>query len=62
MAAVTTPVDGFTGTVAGVAFVDGKGDTDDDNALAYFRRHGYDVAEKPKRAPRKAKADDESAD
>lgn len=45
MAAVTAPVEGFTGTVAGVEFKDGKGETSDDNALAYFRRHGYDVAE-----------------
>lgn len=38
---VTTPVKGHTGTVAGVTFVDGVGETDDPNALAYFRRHGY---------------------
>ncbi len=40
---VTTPVEGFTGTVAGVQFTDGKGETDSESALAYFRRHGYGV-------------------
>lgn len=57
MAAVKTPVEGFNGTVAGVTFVDGVGETDDDNALAYFARHGYDVADdKPARKTR-AKSD-----
>ncbi|WP_156042607.1 hypothetical protein [Rhodococcus sp. UNC363MFTsu5.1] len=52
MAAVETPVAGYTGAVAGVQFVDGKGETDDANALAYFARHGY-VVEERKRATRK---------
>lgn len=43
---VTTPVEGFTGTVAGVSFADGVGETDDANALNYFRRHGYGVGSK----------------
>lgn len=46
---VKTPVEGFNGTVAGVSFSDGVGETDDANALSYFRRHGYQVGnEKPK--------------
>lgn len=45
MATVRTPAEGFTGTVVGVTFVDGVADTDDDVALAYFRRRGYDVEE-----------------
>lgn len=54
MAVVTAPVADYTGTVAGVAFEGGVGETTDDNALAYFRRHGYDVAdEKPKRSAAK---------
>lgn len=42
---VRTPVEGFTGIVAGVEFVDGVGEVDDSDmgAVAYFRRHGYDV-------------------
>lgn len=40
---VHTPVKGYTGVVAGVAFADGVGETTDKNALAYFARHGYQV-------------------
>lgn len=40
---IETPVEGFTGLVAGVHFVDGKGSTDDEAALAYFDRQGYKV-------------------
>ncbi len=59
MAAVTAPVAGYSGEVAGVQFVNGKAETDDDNALAYFRRHGYDVdGSKPKRASTRRSADD----
>ncbi|MFF7146049.1 hypothetical protein ACFZB5_33450 [Streptomyces nodosus] len=51
---VTTPVQGFTGTVAGVHFADGRAETDNETALAYFRRRGYGVKELPKRkAPAK---------
>lgn len=42
---VTTPVKDFTGTVVGVQFTDGAGDTDNPTALSYFRRHGYTVGE-----------------
>ncbi|MCM1011905.1 hypothetical protein [Brevibacterium sp. XM4083] len=45
MKRVTTPVKGYTGIVAGVAFTDGEGHTDDAAALAYFSRHGYRVAD-----------------
>lgn len=40
---IETPVEGFTGLVAGVHFVDGKGSTDDEAAIAYFERQGYAV-------------------
>ncbi|WP_320069609.1 hypothetical protein [Micromonospora sp. RTGN7] len=40
---ITTPVEGFNGIVAGVHFRDGQGQTDDDGAVAYFRRHRYGV-------------------
>lgn len=45
MATITTPVEGYTGTVIGVTFADGKGETEDDAKIAYFRRHGYTVGE-----------------
>ncbi|GAA4059807.1 hypothetical protein [Actinomadura miaoliensis] len=41
---ITTPVDGYSGDVVGVAFVDGQATTDDEAAVAYFRRHGYTVS------------------
>jgi hypothetical protein len=40
---INTPVDKFNGTVAGVAFKDGVGETANPVAIAYFRRHGYTV-------------------
>lgn len=43
MTKITTPVKGFTGTVAGVHFADGVGETDDPIALGYFERRGYGV-------------------
>lgn len=43
MAKITAPVKGFKGRVAGVVFEDGKGETDNDNAIAYFRRKGYGI-------------------
>lgn len=49
---VTSPVTDFVGRVAGVDFVGGEGHTSDENALAYFRRHGYTVT-KPKAKARK---------
>lgn len=47
---IETPVEGYTGTVAGVDFVKGKGRTGDPSALAYFRRHGYTIDGKSARA------------
>lgn len=40
---VTAPVEGYTGTVAGVAFSDGRGCASASSAVQYFRRHGYTV-------------------
>lgn len=42
---ILTPVKGYSGKVAGVAFVDGEGETDDPAALHYFRQAGYTVEE-----------------
>lgn len=43
MAKITSPVEGFKGTVAGVEFVDGKAETDNKAALDYFRKRGYGI-------------------
>lgn len=49
-AIVNTPVKGFTGVVVGVSFVDGTADVDNEAALAYFHRHGYEVIYAPAEA------------
>lgn len=41
MLRIQTPVEGFTGEVVGVSFVDGFGETEDENAIAYFIRQGF---------------------
>lgn len=52
MATVTTPLPGFNGSVVGVVFTDGVGHTTDPQALAYFTRHGYGIAQdKPAATP-----------
>ncbi|MFI8850757.1 hypothetical protein [Streptomyces sp. 891-h] len=40
---IIAPVAEFTGVVAGVHFADGKAETDNENAVAYFLRQGYTV-------------------
>jgi hypothetical protein len=40
---IQTPVEGFTGEVVGVHFVDGFGETEDENAIAYFIRQGFSL-------------------
>lgn len=42
---IQTPVAGFTGTVAGVNFADGVGETDDAAALLYFSGAGYVIGD-----------------
>lgn len=42
---ITAPVEGVVSTVAGVAFYDSVAETGSDAAVAYFRRHGYQVEE-----------------
>lgn len=46
--AIQTPVKGFTGTVVGVDFKNGEGETEDPAALAFFARQGYTIAAKTK--------------
>lgn len=48
---IKTPVEGFTGLVAGVQFVDGVGKTDSESAIAYFERQGYGVGDEPAENP-----------
>lgn len=40
---IKTPVENYSGVVAGVVFSDGVGNTDGD--ISYFVRHGYEIAE-----------------
>lgn len=42
---ITAPVPGATCSVAGVAFDNSVGETDNPAAVAYFERHGYQVDE-----------------
>ncbi|MFB7899979.1 hypothetical protein ACFC1B_27055 [Streptomyces xiamenensis] len=46
---IKTPVEGFTGRVAGVDFTDGRATTAAPAALSYFTRRGYTVT--PVEAP-----------
>lgn len=45
MATVRTPVEGFTGNVIGVQFVDGVGEAEGEAQLAYFERQGYAIGD-----------------
>jgi len=52
---ITAPVPHVVSTVAGVAFADSVGETDNPAAVLYFRRHGYGVEEiVPEPAPEPA--------
>ncbi|RLP68358.1 hypothetical protein D9V30_10235 [Mycetocola reblochoni] len=58
-ATVTAPVAGFTGSVAGVTFADGKAEGEiPQAALSYFERQGYTVEVKPARKKADPKADE----
>lgn len=66
MTRIHTPVKNFTGTVVGVQFNDGTGETDDPTALAYFERHGYTIGAAkndttPEEEPAKANDGEETA-
>jgi hypothetical protein len=43
MAKIHSPVKGFIGSVVGVAFDNGLGETTDENLIGYFTRKGYKV-------------------
>ena len=40
---ITAPVEGCSCTVAGVMLANSVGETDNENAVSYFWRHGYAV-------------------
>lgn len=61
MVTVTAPTN-YTGTVVGVALVDGRGATNDPAALAYFRRHGYILDEHQDDEPTKQRRRRKPAD
>lgn len=42
---IHTPNPGVNAEIAGVAFTKGVGESDDEHALTYFRRHGYRIDE-----------------
>lgn len=51
MARINTVVKGYTGIRAGVAFVNGSGETEDPHLIAWFREHGYEVVEEQPKEP-----------
>lgn len=54
MAKIIAPNKEFTGKRAGVAFVDGKAETDEESAIRYFSKHGYKVEGYEKPEPQSA--------
>ena len=45
MAVIKSPNQEYTGTSAGVTFVNGVGNTDNENLIEWFRERGYEVEE-----------------
>ena len=65
MAKIIAPNKKFNGKRAGVAFVDGQAETDDESAIRYFVKHGYKVEGKAKKAspaPEPPKVEDPATD
>lgn len=52
MAKIIAPNEQYTGLSAGVSFVNGVGETDDQHLIEWFESKGYTV-EEPKKAPAK---------
>ena len=50
------PVANYTGRVGGVQFIDGLGETDDPNVVAYFARQGYTPIHEPQEGESAGKA------
>lgn len=63
MAKVYTPLQGYNGISASVEFVNGVGETDNENLLEWFEEKGYTVErEKPKRAKKAKEVTEEVAE
>ncbi len=64
MAKVYAPLEDYNGISASVTFVNGVGETDNENLLEWFEEKGYTVErdEKPKRAKKAKEANEETSD
>lgn len=55
MAVIKSPNQEYTGTSAGVTFVNGVGNTDNENLIKWFRDRGYEVEEDSEEKAKKPK-------
>ena len=55
MAVIKSPNQEYTGTSAGVYFVNGVGNTDNENLIEWFRERGYEGEEDTEDTEEKAK-------
>lgn len=64
MAKVYTPLQGYNGISASVTFVNGVGETDNENLLEWFEEKGYTVEreEKSKRAKKAKEVTEETSE
>lgn len=63
MAKVYAPLQDYNGISASVTFVNGVGETDNENLLEWFEERGYTVErEKPKRAKKAKEVTEETAE
>ncbi|WP_127010494.1 hypothetical protein [Veillonella sp. CHU594] len=64
MAKVYAPLEGYNGISASVEFVNGVGETDNENLLEWFEEKGYTVErdEKPKRVKKAKEATEETSE
>lgn len=64
MAKVYAPLKDYNGISASVTFVNGVGETDNENLLEWFEEKGYTVErdEKPKRAKKAKEATEETSE
>ena len=64
MAKVYTPLQGYNGISASVEFVNGVGETDNENLLEWFEEKGYTIErdEKQKRAKKSKEVTEETSE
>ena len=55
MTVIKSPNQEYTGTSAGVTFVNGVGNTDNENLIEWFRDRGYEVEEDTEEKAKKPK-------